>query len=94
MSQLLSGHERRVRILEKIQSLDTLPSLPRVVSEMLRLLSDERTAAVAPRVRTPAGPRRRASRSPAPSSRTAAYFESFAGCEGSEGSSLRIQMLR
>jgi putative nucleotidyltransferase with HDIG domain len=33
-------HERRQRILERIATLDTLPSLPRVVSDMLRLLSD------------------------------------------------------
>lgn len=41
MSRLLSGHERRVRILERIQSLETLPSLPRVVSDMLRLLAED-----------------------------------------------------
>jgi putative nucleotidyltransferase with HDIG domain len=34
-------HERRRRILERIASIDTLPSLPRVVTEMLRLLADD-----------------------------------------------------
>jgi len=34
-------HERRQRILERIGTLDTLPSLPRVVSEMLRLLAED-----------------------------------------------------
>ena len=34
-------HERRQRILERISTLDTLPSLPRVVSEMLRLLAED-----------------------------------------------------
>ncbi|MDP2360332.1 MAG: HDOD domain-containing protein [bacterium] len=34
-------HERRQRILDRIATLDTLPSLPRVVSEMLRLLAED-----------------------------------------------------
>lgn len=34
-------HERRQRILDRIATLDTLPSLPRVVSEMLRLLATD-----------------------------------------------------
>ena len=33
--------ERRQRILERIGTIDTLPSLPRVVTEMLRLLVDD-----------------------------------------------------
>ncbi len=38
-------HERRARILEKIAMLQSLPSLPQVVTEILRLLAEDRFSA-------------------------------------------------